>query len=43
MLLLKDFTYTINNGKYTIVNWLGTYQGEPSTKLVIPYHPNIIL
>ena len=41
--LLIDFNYSYNsnNGVYTITGWKGTYNGEPSTKIIIPNHPNI--
>lgn len=42
--LITDFYYTKNNdGTYTIINWKGTYQGEPSTELIIPDFSKIIL
>lgn len=42
--LLVDFEYTNNdNGTATITGWKGTYNGEPSTELVIPDDPRIIL
>lgn len=42
--LLVDFEYVDNgDGTYIIVDWKQTYNGEPSTKIVIPDDPNIIL
>lgn len=41
---LIDFTYTDNgDGTYTITDWKGTYQGEPSTKIILPNNNLIIL
>lgn len=41
---LIDFEYTKNNdGTYTLTAWKGTLNGEPSTELVIPDDPRIIL
>ena len=35
--VLVDFTYTDNgDGTYTITDWKGTYNGEPSTEIIIP-------
>lgn len=36
--LLQDFTYTIDSstGVYTLDTWKQTYQGESSTKLIVP-------
>lgn len=40
---LIDFNYTDNeDGTYTITGWKGTYQGNPSTKVIIPDGSNII-
>lgn len=42
--ILVDFEYTKNeDGTYTITDWKGTYNGEDSTKLVIPAYSKIIL
>ena len=41
--LLIDFDYTTNDGTYTIINWKGTLNGQPSTEMVIPDNENIIL
>lgn len=44
VLSLIDFEYTKNNdGTYTLTAWKGTLNGEPSTELVIPDDPRIIL
>ena len=41
---LIDFNYTENeDGTVTLTSWKGTYNGEPSTKFVIPDDPRIIL
>ena len=41
---LVDFEYDDNgNGTYTLTAWNETLNGEPSTELVIPDDPNIIL
>lgn len=41
---LIDFQYTDNeNGTYTITDWKGTLNGEPSTKIIIPDNTHIIL
>ena len=42
--LLVDFIYTDNgDDTYTITDWKGTYNGEPSSSLIIPSDPRIIL
>jgi hypothetical protein len=42
--ILIDFTYVIEpNGTYLLTGWKGTYNGEPSTKIVIPDNPYIKL
>lgn len=43
-IVLIDFDY-INNGDgtYEIIDWKGTYQGEPSSKCVVPNYKEIIL
>jgi hypothetical protein len=33
---LVDFDYTNNGNTYTLTGWKGTYQGAPSTELVVP-------
>lgn len=36
-IVLKDFTYNIiDNGTYSISGWKGTYNGEPSTEVIVP-------
>ena len=41
---LIDFEYTKNSdGTVTLTAWKGTLNGEPSTELVIPNNPRIIL
>lgn len=41
---LIDFTYTDNgDGTYTITGWKQTLNGEPSTELIVPDNPAIIL
>ena len=41
---LIDFNYTENpDGTVTLTSWKGTYNGEPSTKFVIPRDSRIIL
>ena len=41
---LIDFNYTSNSdGTYTITDWKGTYNGQPSTKIIIPNNKNINL
>ena len=40
---LIDFTYTENNGTYTITGWKGTLNGEPSTKAIIPNSSKVII
>lgn len=43
-IVLVDFSYVDNgNGTYTIVGWNGTYNGEPSTELIIPNNGCIIV
>lgn len=41
---LTDF-YTQSNGDgtYTITGWKGTYNGEPSTKCIIPSDSRLVL
>lgn len=42
--ILIDFEYTKNdNGTYTLTAWKQTLNGEPSTEMVIPDNPKIIL
>ena len=42
--VLVDFEYTDNgDGTYTITGWKGTYNGEPSTEMIIPNYENIIV
>ena len=42
--MLQDFNYTDNNdGTYTLTGWKETYQGKPSTEMIIPDSPNIII
>ena len=42
--VLVDFEYTNNgDGTYTITGWKGTYNGEPSTEMIIPNYENIIV
>lgn len=42
--VLIDFEYTDNgDGTYTITGWKGTYNGEPSTEMIIPNYENIIV
>ena len=42
--VLIDFTYTDNgDGTYTILNWKETYNGEPSTEMIVPNNAYIIL
>ena len=42
--ILKDFKYIIDsNGNAVIIDWKGTYNGNPSTEIIIPYADNIIL
>lgn len=41
---LKDFKYKANsNGTYTLTDWKGTYNGEPSTEIIVPDYDTIIL
>lgn len=45
---LIDFIYeTVDNGdgtySYYLVEWRGTYLGEPSTKMVIPNHSSVVI
>ena len=41
---LIDFDYTDNgDGTYTITGWRGTYLGAPSTEMIIPNYPGIIV
>ena len=41
---LEDFEYTDNgDGTYTLTGWKGTYNGKPSTEIVIPDSENVIL
>lgn len=43
-MILADFTYTDNgDGTYTITGWNGTYNGEPSTEMIIPNYGCIIV
>lgn len=43
-LVLVDFEYTDNgDGTYTITGWRGTYNGEPSTEIIIPNNGRIIV
>ena len=38
-LMLQDFTYTVNeDGTYELNTWKGTYNGETSTRCIIPNH-----
>ena len=42
--MLQDFTYDDNgDGTYTLTGWKETYRGKPSTEMVIPDSPNIII
>ena len=42
--VLIDFTYTDNgDGTYTILDWKETYNGEPSTEMIVPNNAYIIL
>lgn len=42
--LLIDFYYTENNnGTYTITDWKGTLNGQPSTEIVVPDSAQIIV
>lgn len=42
--VLVDFNYNDNgNGTYTITSWKGTYNGEPSTEIIVPNHTTIIV
>ena len=42
--ILIDFTYTVeSDGTHLLTGWKGTYNGEPSTKIVIPDNPYIKL
>jgi hypothetical protein len=42
--ILVDFNYVDNkDGTYTLVGWKGTYNGEPSDKLIIPDYACIII
>lgn len=42
--LFVDFYYTDNgNGTYTITDWKGTLNGQPSTKIVVPNSRQIIV
>lgn len=42
--ILKDFTYTDNgDNTYTITDWKGTEDGQPSTRIVVPDYQQIIL
>lgn len=41
---LVDFEYVANgDGTYTITDWKGTYNGEASTRCIIPDDERIIL
>jgi hypothetical protein len=41
---LVDFDYTVNDdGTYTLTEWKGTYNGEPSTKIIVPNSELIIV
>ena len=43
-IVLIDFDYTDNgDGTYTITDWKETYNGEPSTEMIIPNNEHIIL
>lgn len=43
-IVLTDFEYIDNgDGTYTITNWKETYNGEPSTEMIIPDNEHIIL
>lgn len=42
--MLIDFQYDINrNNTYTLTDWYQTYNGNPSTEVIIPDNPNIVL
>lgn len=42
--ILVDFNYVDNkDGTYTLIGWKGTYNGEPSDKLIIPDYACIII
>ena len=42
--LFIDFVYTDNgNGTYTITDWKGTLNGQPSTEIVVPNNRQIIV
>ena len=42
--VLVDFNYKDNgDGTYTITGWKGTYNGEPSTEIIVPDHTTIIV
>ena len=42
--MLQDFTYDDNgDGTYTLTGWKETYQGKPSTEMVIPDSPKVII
>jgi hypothetical protein len=42
--ILADFEYTDNgDATYTITDWKGTENGEPSTRIVVPDYQQIIL
>ncbi len=42
--ILIDFDYTDNgDGTYTLTGWKGTYNGKPSTEMIIPNFDRIIL
>jgi len=41
---LKDFKYKSNSdGTYTLTEWKGTYNGEPSTEIIVPDYDTIVL
>jgi hypothetical protein len=41
---LEDFEISSNgNGTYTITDWKGTLNGEPSTELIIPDDSRLVL
>lgn len=43
-IITVDFNYTSNSdGTYTLTEWLGTLNGEPSTLCYLPNDPRVIL
>lgn len=41
---LEDFVYTVNDdGTYTITEWKQTFNGEPSTRMIVPNSELIIV